>query len=92
MSLTENGYKKRLIDDKIEKYLKIFGAISIEGPKWCGKTWTAKNHSNSAVFLDDSSENFETREKAKMDVSLILDKDAPELIDEWGKFQKFGMQ
>ena len=85
MPLTENGYKERLIDKKIEQYLKIFGAISIEGPKWCGKTWTAKNHSNSAVFLDDSSENFETREKAKMDVSLILDKEAPELIDEWGE-------
>ena len=33
MPLTENGYKERLIDKKIEQYLKIFGAISIEGPK-----------------------------------------------------------
>lgn len=46
--------------------------MSIEGPKWCGKTWTAKNHANSAVFLDDSSANFDMRAKAKMDVSLIL--------------------
>lgn len=37
MSLTEKGYKKRLIDDKIERYLDVFGAISIEGAKWCGK-------------------------------------------------------
>lgn len=83
MALTEDGYKERLIDKKISQYLKIFGAVSIEGPKWCGKTWTAKNHANSAVFLDDSSANFDMRTKAKMDVSLILNMEKPQLIDEW---------
>ena len=83
MALTEDGYKERLIDKKISQYLKIFGAVSIEGPKWCGKTWTAKNHANSAVFLDDSSANFDMRAKAKMDVSLILNMEKPQLIDEW---------
>ena len=83
MALTETGYKERLIDKKISQYLKIFGAVSIEGPKWCGKTWTAKNHANSAVFLDDSSANFDMRAKAKMDVSLILNMEKPQLIDEW---------
>lgn len=83
MALTEAGYKERLIDKKISQYLKIFGAVSIEGPKWCGKTWTAKNHANSAVFLDDSSANFDMRAKAKMDVSLILNMEKPQLIDEW---------
>lgn len=85
MALTENGYKSRLIDEKINTYLKLFGAISIEGPKWCGKTWTAKNHANSAVYLDDSTENFDNRTKAKLDVSLILDDNYPKLIDEWGE-------
>ena len=37
MKLTKNGYINRLIDKDIEKNLKLFGAISIEGPKWCGK-------------------------------------------------------
>lgn len=83
MALTEDGYKERLIDKKISQYLKIFGAVSIEGPKLCGKTWTAKNHANSAVFLDDSSANFDMRAKAKMDVSLILNMEKPQLIDEW---------
>ena len=78
-------YKPRLIDEKVEKYLGIFGAISIEGPKWCGKTRTAERHANSAVYLDDSTENFDARNKAKMDVSLILNEEAPELIDEWGE-------
>ena len=31
MKLTKNGYINRLIDKDIEKNLKLFGAISIEG-------------------------------------------------------------
>ena len=29
-------YKKRILDDQIEEYLKLFGAVCIEGPKYCG--------------------------------------------------------
>ena len=49
MKLTKKGYIPRLIDKEIKENLEIFGAISIEGPKWCGKTWTALNHSNSVT-------------------------------------------
>jgi hypothetical protein len=41
VSLTKDGYIPRLVDTQIERYLGLFGAVSIEGPKWCGKTWTA---------------------------------------------------
>lgn len=30
---------KRLISSIIKNKLKLFGAITIEGPKWCGKTY-----------------------------------------------------
>ena len=83
MALTKEGYKKRIIDEKIEKNLKIFGAISIEGPKWCGKTWTSLNHANSVVYLNNVSNNFNERSLARMNVDLILNKEYPELIDEW---------
>ena len=33
------NYKPRVIDAKVEEYLSAFGAVCIEGPKWCGKTW-----------------------------------------------------
>ncbi len=79
MSLRKEGYINRLIDRKIEDYLSIFGAISIEGPKWCGKTWASLNHANSKVLLDDE----EIKEKAKLDLNLILNDEKPELIDEW---------
>lgn len=79
MALTESSYKERLVDKKIERYLKIFGAISLEGPKWCGKTWTALNHASSKRMLDDE----ETRMLADLDVKLILNDLPPTLIDEW---------
>ena len=83
MKLTKKGYRERLIDKTIEENLKIFGAISIEGPKWCGKTWTALNHSNSVVYLNNTADNFREKHLAEMDVNLILNKEQPELIDEW---------
>lgn len=79
MSLRNKEYIDRLVDKKIAEYLKIFGAVSIEGPKWCGKTWAALNHANSVALLDDE----ETREKARLSLDLILNDKKPELIDEW---------
>lgn len=83
MKLTKKGYRERLIDKEIEENLEIFGAISIEGPKWCGKTWTALNHSKSVTFLNNTQDNFREKHLAEMDVNLILDKEQPETIDEW---------
>ena len=35
--IANDKYKSRLVDTQIEKYLRIFGAVCVEGPKWCGK-------------------------------------------------------
>ena len=59
------NYKPRIIDKKIEKYLSIFGAICIEGPKWCGKTWSSSYHSNSEIYIGDPSGNFQNRQLAQ---------------------------
>ncbi len=79
MSLTRDGYKQRLIDDRITRYLRVFGAISIEGPKWCGKTWTSLNHANSVTFMTEKS----ALNLAKVDPKYIFTKERPQLIDEW---------
>jgi predicted AAA+ superfamily ATPase len=47
----KEDYIPRIIDNKIEEYLKVFGAVCIEGPKWCGKTWSSSFHSNSEIFI-----------------------------------------
>ncbi len=77
--MENKNYMNRLVDEKLDKYLEVFGAVSVEGPKWCGKTWTSLKHSNSAVYLDDE----QTKKSGLLDLNMILDKEAPELIDEW---------
>ena len=36
-----NRYIDRCVDRLIERDLVIFGAVLVQGPKWCGKTTTA---------------------------------------------------
>lgn len=79
MTLRKKEYVARLVDKKIDDYLKVFGAISIEGPKWCGKTWSSLNHANSVVSLDDE----EMEKKANLSLEYILNDNKPLLIDEW---------
>ncbi len=79
MSLTKKNYKERLVDDKITKYLKVFGAISIEGPKWCGKTWTSLNHANSVVYMTEKDK----KDLAYANPKYIFNDERPQLIDEW---------
>ena len=76
-------YRPRIIDKTVDLYLSTFGALCIEGPKWCGKTWTSLVHSRSQIFLGDPAGNFQNRELARMDTNLVLDGQAPRLIDEW---------
>ena len=81
--LTPEGYKPRLIDLQIDRLMKIYGAVCVEGPKWCGKTWTSRNHAVSASYIGDPAGNFMNRQLAEMDPSLVLEGDMPRLIDEW---------
>lgn len=83
MKLTREGYKERLIDKRVGEYLKTFGAVAIEGPKWCGKTWTSLNHSESVCFIADPEGNFQNRTLAELSPDLVLDGESPRLIDEW---------
>ena len=78
------NYKNRIADSKIEHYLKLFGAISIKGPKYCGKTWAGRYHSNSEVLLHKTTgEASNNVELAKISPVLILEGAKPRLIDEW---------
>lgn len=76
-------YRPRIIDDTIEAYLRSFGAVCIEGPKWCGKTWTSAYHSKSEIYMGDPAGNFQNRTLAQMSPELVLNGETPRLIDEW---------
>lgn len=84
--MDKQNYKPRIIDKQVEEYLQTFGAICIEGPKWCGKTWTSSYHANSKFFLADPSGNFQNRKLAEIDPNTVLEGAAPRLIDEWQEY------
>ena len=82
MIINNKEYMPRLIDKKIDEYLQVFGAISIEGCKWCGKTWTSINHAKSETYMDDR----DVRDMALLDPRTVINDnldDRPQLIDEW---------
>ena len=81
--MKKGDYKARIIDDKVEKYLNMFGAICIEGPKWCGKTRTSSFHSKSEIMIGDPSNNFQNRQIAELSPSTVLEGATPRLLDEW---------
>ncbi len=76
-------YIERLIDEKLKNELEAFGAVLIAGPKWCGKTTTGLNYSNSALFLQDPDERADNLKVADIKPSLLLEGKNPRLIDEW---------
>ena len=84
--MDKQNYKPRIIDKQVQEYLQTFGAICIEGPKWCGKTWTSSYHANSEFFLADPSGNFQNRKLAEIDPNTVLEGAAPRLIDEWQEY------
>ena len=83
MTLKKDGYVPRLIDGELKRYLSVFGAVNITGPKWCGKTWAAYNCCNSATLIADPKGNYQNRRLAMTDPTLIFKDDIPQLIDEW---------
>lgn len=76
-------YKPRLIETKFDDYLSSFGAVCVEGPKYCGKTWTSLSRAKSVSYLSDPTNNFQTRTVAKLNPDFVLTGEAPHLIDEW---------
>lgn len=71
------------MDPIIDQDLATFGAVNLEGPKWCGKTWTALAHSQSALFLMDPAGDFANHRLAELDPASVLDGASPRLLDEW---------
>ena len=76
-------YLPRILDDDLEKYLTMIGAILIVGPKWCGKTTTAEQHSRSVLKLQDKDNYKSNMMWADIEPSRLLKGDKPRLIDEW---------
>lgn len=76
-------YLPRVSDEIIQKYLKSQGAILIEGPKWCGKTTSAKQFSKSSVLFSDPSAKDYLKSLLSLDYKSLLNGETPRLFDEW---------
>lgn len=77
------NYYKRTADSLLQDMLDAFGAVLIEGPKWCGKTTTASQFAKSTIRLQDTSMREEYLATAKTNPSFLLAGNTPRLIDEW---------
>ena len=49
-ALTPEGYMPRLVDAEVQAVLEGSPGLVIDGPKSCGKTWTALHHARSSVM------------------------------------------
>jgi len=79
-------YIPRIIDSIIERSVRYSGGILIEGVKGCGKTRSASMHSKSSIYLHDPYEYPNYKKMAETMPALILEGEAPRLIDEWQLF------
>ncbi|MDD2208648.1 MAG: DUF4143 domain-containing protein [Bacilli bacterium] len=75
-------YKTRIIEDEIKEKLQYMGGVAIRGPKWCGKTETAKVFSKDIIDLsnEEIQDNIYFQEKKYV---KLFDTEKPLLIDEW---------
>jgi predicted AAA+ superfamily ATPase len=73
------SYTQRVVDAELDELLPALSALALEGPKGVGKTATAERRVATVVRLDDPAQ----REIARADPALIVDAQAPILIDEW---------
>ena len=76
-------YYKRVLDNVLNEQLKTCGAVEIVGAKWCGKSTTAMQQSNSSVFLQDQKTQMQVRQVFENAPEVLLDGSTPRLIDEW---------
>jgi hypothetical protein len=81
-----NEYIPRIIDKKLERKMKLYGAIVIVGPKWCGKSTTCMQFAQASISFQNPDEYENNKMIAETQPSLFLKNKKPLLIDEWQVF------
>ena len=76
-------YKQRISDRILKRKVLGKGAVLIEGPKWCGKTTTAKQLAKTVLDLGDSSVLRQSVQLIELSPKTLLEGKTPRLIDEW---------
>jgi uncharacterized protein len=76
-------YLPRIADEVLRRALSSSGAVCIQGPKWCGKTWTAMQQAKSVLMMQDPDRTSGYMSMADAKPSLLLEGATPRLLDEW---------
>lgn len=76
-------YKKRVLDEILRFRLESKGAVLITGPKWSGKTTTAKQVAKSVLNMQDPMQKEQNLLMARLNPLQLLEGETPRLIDEW---------
>lgn len=77
------NYLPRITDKLLDERLKAKRAILIEGPKWCGKTTSAKEFAKSFIAMDEPDKTKQYKQMAELNPSALLEGETPRLVDEW---------
>lgn len=78
-----DDYMPRLMDGILAKNLELYGAVLLEGCKWCGKSTTAKRIAKSVLEMQNPSTAENNKFVARTDPGILLEGEKPRLIDEW---------
>lgn len=76
-------YLSRLVDQVLEKRLASMGAVLMEGPRFCGKTTTAKRLAKVSLALDRPDKIEHYRALAAIAPEQLWQEKPPVLLDEW---------
>lgn len=76
-------YIPRITDKLLKERLNSKGAVLIQGPKWCGKTTTAKQIAKSIISMDKPDMIKQYIQMSELSPATLLEGETPRLIDEW---------
>lgn len=76
-------YIRRVVDEELDRRTEAFNAVSIVGPKGCGKTRTAKERCSTVIEFQDEEKRDGYMAVAETSPKLFLRNPKPILFDEW---------
>lgn len=80
-----NKYLPRLVEQKVQLQMKAAGCVVIEGPKWCGKSTTAKRFAKTIVELQNPDVFRLYQTFANTNGKMLFENEKPIMFDEWQK-------
>ncbi|MDO5672081.1 MAG: DUF4143 domain-containing protein [Actinomycetaceae bacterium] len=74
------SYIPRVVDSKLKELLSFAPAVSLTGPRGCGKTSTGRHFASSEIRLDLGTPDYDL---VNLQPTVALKGNTPHLIDEW---------